>query len=99
MQFYKAFLVLFIVVTLQPWTTSAMFGDMPDDDLEDETSFMQVSVGKPVARPRQTGPTAAAKEPEDEEEEFDGAALFQSSVKVTGVNERKEELETDEFSM
>mmetsp|Transcript_5851 Transcript_5851/g.10557 ORF Transcript_5851/g.10557 Transcript_5851/m.10557 type:complete len:100 (+) Transcript_5851:122-421(+) len=93
---------LFVLVLLwQNILGGAMFfGEAGDDLQEEETSFMQVGMSKPVTRPRRTGRAAQASSlVEDGEEDEEQTIMFQSSMKKTGVNERWEELESDEFSM
>lgn len=48
---------------------------------------------------RRTGRQAQAAMMEEVEEDDEKTIMFQSSMKKTGVNERWEELESDEFSM
>eukprot|EP00913_Durusdinium_trenchii_P035497 g33218.t1 len=43
-----------------------LFSEMEEELPEDETSFMQVGMSKPVARPRRTGRTANLDADEEE---------------------------------
>eukprot|EP00930_Biecheleria_cincta_P009336 TRINITY_DN111058_c0_g1_i1.p1 TRINITY_DN111058_c0_g1~~TRINITY_DN111058_c0_g1_i1.p1 ORF type:complete len:102 (-),score=32.19 TRINITY_DN111058_c0_g1_i1:37-342(-) len=99
MKALKSFLFFCLVFAYQPLSTGGFLleDDEANDDLQEETSFMQVGISKPVHARRVTGRTAVQGEEEEEEEEE--SAFFQSSLKKTRVNERQEEFESDEFSM
>eukprot|EP00437_Effrenium_voratum_P040556 CAMPEP_0181482736 /NCGR_PEP_ID=MMETSP1110-20121109/45021_1 /TAXON_ID=174948 /ORGANISM="Symbiodinium sp., Strain CCMP421" /LENGTH=91 /DNA_ID=CAMNT_0023608349 /DNA_START=87 /DNA_END=362 /DNA_ORIENTATION=+ len=84
------------MVALQIVMPSAMLFEDPEA-MQDETSFMQVGMSKPVARPRRTGRMAPSMDLEEDDE--DTSILLQSSMKKTGVEARIEEFESDEFSM
>mmetsp|Transcript_78029 Transcript_78029/g.137495 ORF Transcript_78029/g.137495 Transcript_78029/m.137495 type:complete len:99 (-) Transcript_78029:71-367(-) len=90
-------LVLLLAAASQPMLSGAMMFSEDDGELQDETSFMQIGMSKPVPARRVSGRAHKLDEEEDEEEE--SAVFFQSSLKKTGVNERSEEFESDEFSM
>ncbi|CAE8618879.1 unnamed protein product [Polarella glacialis] len=93
-------LLCFLLLALQPSFTGATFFDMDEESMDDESTFMQVGISKTKPAPRRTGRTAVKEEPEDfDEEELEGTAFFQESIKMTGVDERDEEFESDEFSM
>eukprot|EP00440_Ansanella_granifera_P017164 gb/GFBE01018642.1/.p1 GENE.gb/GFBE01018642.1/~~gb/GFBE01018642.1/.p1 ORF type:complete len:101 (+),score=45.77 gb/GFBE01018642.1/:1-303(+) len=100
MQLVKSLMLFGIALAWQQTLAGAtFFADEGDFELEDETSFMQVGMSKPKPAPRRTGRTAVKLDEEEEDEEEEQAAFFQSSLKKTGVNERRVEFESDEFSM
>mmetsp|Transcript_104652 Transcript_104652/g.145917 ORF Transcript_104652/g.145917 Transcript_104652/m.145917 type:complete len:92 (-) Transcript_104652:100-375(-) len=90
---YKAIAVLLFLVW-HPFAGAMLFHEVEEEELEEETSFMQVGMSKPVARPRRTGRTASAEAEEDE----DSPSLFQSSMQKRGPG-KLEDFESDEFSM
>mmetsp|Transcript_37744 Transcript_37744/g.59650 ORF Transcript_37744/g.59650 Transcript_37744/m.59650 type:complete len:93 (-) Transcript_37744:94-372(-) len=91
---YKAIAVFFLLAWQNAFAGATLLSELEEELPEEETSFMQVGMSKPVARPRRTGRTASAES--DEEEDADSPSLLQSSIQKRG---RLEEFESDEFSM
>lgn len=90
---YKAITVFFLLAWQNAFAGATLLSELEEELPEEETSFMQVGMSKPVARPRRTGRTASA---ESEEEDEDSPSLLQSSIQKRG---RLEDFESDEFSM
>eukprot|EP00439_Symbiodinium_sp_Y106_P019524 s6389_g2.t1 len=84
---HKAFLFLLALLSQNILGGAMFMDDMGDDVQEEETSFMQVGMTKPVTRPRRTGRQAQAAMMEEVEEDDEKTIMFQSSMKKTGVNE------------